>query len=155
MTDEVDITAKDLPKVDSPSEPSITAPVRARPGLLVAETKADLSPVDEHKPAATLTLDEEPANTLDEESSASAGQALAQDLPESDEAKRHATKQRRAIPRALGGDGFEGSSLLPLQKVDDAKPSSTEPLFDRELITLLIIVAVAAGLIAFGWFVLG
>lgn len=97
VTDEVDITAKDLPKVESAtSEPSITAPVRARPGLLVGETKDDLSSVDEHKPAATLTLDEEPANTLDEESSVSTGKALAKDLPDSEEAKRHATKQRRA-----------------------------------------------------------
>jgi hypothetical protein len=147
VTDEVDITAKDLPKVDSPSDPGITA----RPG--VAETKADLSPVDEHRPAATLTLDEEPARSLDEESSAVDGKALARDLPESDEAKRHATKRRRAVPRALGGDGFEGPSLEPRQKLES--PATPAPSrVERELVVVLVLFGLTAALIALGWFTL-
>ena len=142
MTDEVDITAKDLPKVDSPSDPGITA----RPG--VAETKADLSPVDEHRPAATLTLDEEPARSLDEESSAVDGKALARDLPESDE-----TKRRRAVPRALGGDGFEGPSLEPRQKLES--PATPAPSrVERELVVVLVLFGLTAALIALGWFTL-
>jgi hypothetical protein len=142
VTDEVDITAKDLPKVDSPSDPGITA----RPG--VAETKADLSPVDEHRPAATLTLDEEPARSLDEESSAVDGKALARDLPESDE-----TKRRRAVPRALGGDGFEGPSLEPRQKLES--PATPAPSrVERELVVVLVLFGLTAALIALGWFTL-
>lgn len=127
MTDEVDITAPNLPKVagadDKPEVTDTSAPIRAR--LPQASTTADGGTSEPSLGKVAVTADvlepvAEPAMTLDleEESRALERKPGPKKLELEPVAPTTAqTKQRRAVPRALGGDGFEGASVQQLSQV--------------------------------------
>lgn len=134
MTDDVDITAKDLPKVEARKEPgpadslgisdpslptltpvppeNPTAPVRARNALVLAETKDDLSAVAEAGPP-TMTLDDE-ADALAQAAEPERKAPPVKDLPTAKPPPR-APKKKPVL--SAQNDGFEGPSLQSLPKV--------------------------------------
>lgn len=138
MTDEVDITAPNLPKVagadDKPEVTDTSAPIRAR--IPQASTTADGGPSEPSLGKVAVTADllepvAEPAMTLDLEEEARALQAERErqaapkklELEPAPGSQPVQTKQRRAVPRALGGDGFEGASVQQLPQV--ARPQAS------------------------------
>ncbi len=102
MTDEVDITAPNLPRVAK--EPDVTQPTLPK----VQETVAALEPVPE-RPATTLELEDDTQENIVTNRKLPAVRpspspkldALASGTPASG---------RRPVKRPLGGDGFEGSA---------------------------------------------
>lgn len=189
MTDEVDITAPNLPKVEERKQagadgtletteprhlagaepvpevtdtsppirarlaPAITADQQSEPSLpKVAETASVLEPVPE--PATTLDLDDEAEALAVREQQARDKKAAKVELKPDPATQPVATRQRRAVPRALGGDGFEGASLEQLPAVKPAEsPAATVIDFLRQSAFWIGMAFVAAVLIALGaWF---
>ncbi|MBL8913138.1 MAG: hypothetical protein JNM17_20750 [Archangium sp.] len=141
---------------------SITADQTSEPSLpKVAETASILEPVPE--PANTLDLDEEAEAIRSADESAGgtaekakrvAEKAKKVELVPDPASQQVATKQRRAVPRALGGDGFEGASL---QKLPEVKPAEnqTEKLIElaKQSAFWIVLALIAAILFAMGaWF---
>lgn len=128
MTDEVDVTAKELPPVKelgpadslAPSEPTLppvapSAPVRAKAALLLAETKDELPSVGDIPPvAATQTLDDE-AEALDAASAPGRKRPSTHEL--SAEPPLTRPSPRKPTRALVAQDGFEGPSVEALPQV--------------------------------------
>jgi hypothetical protein len=121
-----------LPPIDVTSPPRPASPVRASPRLLAqASTTADgTSEPSLPSVATTAALLEpvaEPATTLDLEEESQSMRAPEPRKPltelEPPPGAPPQSRQRRAVPRALGGDGFEGASLVKLPEVKQGPAS--------------------------------
>ncbi|MFT3713219.1 MAG: hypothetical protein QM817_36655 [Archangium sp.] len=160
MTDEVDITAPNLPKVagadDKPEVTDTSAPIRAK--IPQASTTADGGPSEPSLGKVAVTADllepvAEPATTLDldEEAKSLAKEAAPKKIELEAAAPTPAqTKQRRAVPRALGGDGFEGASVQQLPPVSPTAMSMVDlKVLARKSVWWLVGLFVFSVLVAF------
>jgi hypothetical protein len=138
VTDEVDITAKELPPVaprearrpSDPLEPGGEpvspagegAPVRARPAVLLSETQDQLPSLpDVPAVAATQTLDDEVEALAGEPRAPPAPARAVRDLPPALPASRPVRKKTHGLPAQ--SDGFEGPSLEALPRVEAGGPA--------------------------------
>lgn len=164
LPDQPDITAKELaPVAEKKADTSASTTVDvSEPALPAVKVTADqLEPVEEARPANTLDLDPDPEEEVDtrenkvpvkvapREPSQPKGKAL--EKVELAPAPNAAvlTRQRRAVPRPLGSDGFEGASLGQLPEVAQKQEANQALVrFARQAGWAVVALCVAAVLVA-------